>query len=157
MAAAEAGHPRAQYNVGWYYKNGKDVPKDLRKAADWWLKSAEQGYPAAQYSLAFDCYDQIGGQDQARKWIQAAADNGHQHAQKYLGFMYLFGGLGLQRDSVLAHKWLILGTRDNLSLPPRIFCKSMKMLMTSKQIAEAERLANSWKPPPNVMSETNPP
>jgi uncharacterized protein len=156
IAAAQTGHPRAQHNVGCYYYYGKGVPKDLVKAVQWWSKAAEQGDPEAQYSLGFFCYEQIGAKE-SFKWMQKAADNGHQYAQAFLGSMYFWGGPIVSRNKVTALKWLILATKNNSRIPPRIFCRVMKTLMTAQQIAEAERLANSWEPLPDVLSETNPP
>ena len=155
LTAAEAGHPQAQFNVGWHYKNGKGVPKDLAQAAKWWRKAAGAGYPAAQYSLGFDCLDVIPA-DEALRWTQLAADNGLQNAQVYLGWMYFCGGLGLSRDIITAHKWLLLGTRNNPRRVPRIFCKTMRTFMTARQIAEAERLANEWNPRPDANLEIKP-
>jgi TPR repeat protein len=145
MNAAAAGHPRAQFNVGWYYKNGKGVPKNLDEAAKWWLKAAEQDYPAAQYSLGFDCYDQIGGRSEALKWIQRAADNRHQQAQGYLGFMYCCGSFGLPRDSVAGYKWLLLATENNSRLQPRILRKTIGLFMSHAKRSRAEQLARDWK------------
>jgi TPR repeat protein len=156
MTAAEAGHPRAQYNAGCHYHYGKGVPKDPTKATLWWRKAAEQGYPSAQYNLGLLCLEQIGA-DESFKWMREAASNGHQQAQSYLGIAYFWGGSLVARDKAVALKWMMLSTKNNSRLSPRIFCTLMKPFMTSKQIAEAKRLADKWKPPPNVMSETNPP
>ncbi|NRB11253.1 MAG: sel1 repeat family protein [Rickettsiaceae bacterium] len=42
----------AQYNLAVMYKNGDGVKKDLKKAAELYQKSADQGDASAQNSLA---------------------------------------------------------------------------------------------------------
>ncbi len=144
VAYAEKGHPRAQFNLGWHFKHGVGTPKDPIEAAKWWRKAAEQNYPAAQYSLGFDCYDQV-GQNEAYQWIDRAANNGHQQAQVYLGWMYFCGGLGLKRDLISTYKWLTLGTKNNPRISPRIFRVILRLFMGRQQIEEAERLADDWQ------------
>ena len=43
--------PQAQYNRGNDYWYGNGVPQDYAEAANWFRKSAEQGYAEAQYHL----------------------------------------------------------------------------------------------------------
>jgi TPR repeat protein len=39
------------YNVGFFYKNGRGVTKDVKKAKEWWTKAAAQGVERAQSQL----------------------------------------------------------------------------------------------------------
>ena len=41
--AADMGHAPAQYNLGYCYKYGDGVPRDLAVSAEWYRKAAEQG------------------------------------------------------------------------------------------------------------------
>ena len=41
----------AQYNLGALYFNGEGVPKDYKKAVEWWELAAKQGYTPAQTVL----------------------------------------------------------------------------------------------------------
>jgi len=41
--AADMGCAYAQYNLGYCYKYGDGVPRDLDKSAEWYRKAAEQG------------------------------------------------------------------------------------------------------------------
>jgi TPR repeat protein len=43
LKAAELGYAPAQYNLGYCYKYGDGVPRDLTKSAEWYRKAAEQG------------------------------------------------------------------------------------------------------------------
>jgi len=52
VAAAEAGHARAQYFAGTAYANGLGVARDLAAAVAWWFRAAEQGVPQADQALA---------------------------------------------------------------------------------------------------------
>src|SRR5580700_10814277 len=48
---AKEGHPTAQFNLSVAYKAGEGVAQDLEQAASWLLKSAEAGFPPAQYNI----------------------------------------------------------------------------------------------------------
>ncbi|HWC95563.1 MAG TPA: tetratricopeptide repeat protein [Candidatus Sulfopaludibacter sp.] len=50
-AAADKGHPEAQFNLARLYASGHGVKKDEEQAARWTSASAAQGYGAAQVSL----------------------------------------------------------------------------------------------------------
>jgi Tfp pilus assembly protein PilF len=52
LAAAQAGHARAQYFVGVAYASGLGVPRDVGAAVGWWFKAADQGVPQAEEALA---------------------------------------------------------------------------------------------------------
>jgi TPR repeat protein len=52
VAAAEAGHARAQYFAGTAYASGAGVPRDLTAAVTWWFRAAEQGVRQAEQALA---------------------------------------------------------------------------------------------------------
>ena len=41
--AADMGYACAQYNLGYCYKYGDGVPRDLTISAEWYRKAAEQG------------------------------------------------------------------------------------------------------------------
>jgi Tfp pilus assembly protein PilF len=52
LAAAQAGHARAQYFAGVAYASGLGVPRDVGVAVGWWFKAADQGVPQAEEALA---------------------------------------------------------------------------------------------------------
>uniref|UniRef100_UPI002A0A34FA tetratricopeptide repeat protein n=1 Tax=Psychrobacter sp. HII-4 TaxID=1569264 RepID=UPI002A0A34FA len=51
-AEANQGDPQAQFQLGSMYENGEGVSQDKTKAADWYRKSAEQGFADGQNALA---------------------------------------------------------------------------------------------------------
>ncbi len=52
LAAAQAGHARAQYFAGTAYAGGLGVERDLAVAIMWWFRAAEQGVTQADEALA---------------------------------------------------------------------------------------------------------
>jgi TPR repeat protein len=52
VAAAEAGHARAQYFAGAAFAGGLGVERNLTLAVAWWFQAAEQGVPQAEEALA---------------------------------------------------------------------------------------------------------
>ena len=63
------------------------MKKDLKQAAEWYQKSAEQGYVEAQVSLGA-CYEDGEGVekdiDKAVEWYTLAANQGNEAAQEAL-------------------------------------------------------------------------
>ncbi|MEB0280865.1 MULTISPECIES: tetratricopeptide repeat protein [unclassified Mucilaginibacter] len=51
--AAELGNAEAQYNLGYCYQQGIEVPKNDSIANTWLLKSAKQGWLNAQFKIAY--------------------------------------------------------------------------------------------------------
>ena len=43
----------AQYNLAYYYQDGKFVEKDLNKAYEWFLKASKQGMHEAIHQIAY--------------------------------------------------------------------------------------------------------
>jgi len=78
--AAEQGDVSAQFNLGFLYAKGQDVPQDYAKAAAWFGKAAEQGDAKSQYVMGH-LYEQGKGvpQDDAKaaEWFRKAAAQGY--------------------------------------------------------------------------------
>jgi len=152
--AAEQGFAHAQDNIGVMYKNGWGVPQDSAEAAKWFRLGADQGDAVAQHNLGF-MYAKGDGvardYAEAVNWWRRAAEQGYAQAQHNLAIMYE-SGLGVSQDFVQAHAWLSLAAsrfaaseaekRDKV-LEAR---NSVASKMTPAQIAEAQRLAQEWKP-----------
>ena len=84
---AEQGSLRAQFYLGWCYKYGEGVKKDIAKAVEWLTKAAEQSYAPAQNALGF-CYEYGDGVEKdlkkAIEWYTKAAEQGDARAQSNL-------------------------------------------------------------------------
>ncbi len=83
---------------------------------------------------------------EALKWLRLAADQGDALAQCNLGIMYA-EGWGVSKDLVRALMWFNLSAAegDHDAATNR---QNVAPLMTSVQIAEAQKLAREWKPTP---------
>lgn len=112
---AEAGSPRAQYNLGWMHANGKGTPQDFTAAIEWYKKSAEQGNINAQYNLG-NLY--LRGQGAAKNnklafsWFMKAAEQGDAPAQYNLGRMYILG-MGDDKNFLEARFWIKQALENN--------------------------------------------
>jgi hypothetical protein len=152
--AAEQGHASAQYFLGTMYDGGLGVPQDDAEAAKWYRLAAEQGLAEAQYNLGVR-YRKGDGvpQDYAEavKWYRLAAEQGLAEAQSNLGVMYGYGQ-GVQQDYVQAHMWFNLAASRYPASKAEARDKAVRnrdgvaSTMTPAQIAEAEKLAQEWKP-----------
>lgn len=107
LKAYNLGHSKAAYQLGFIYSDpfhpmrklgkkklgGYEIPelpvkRDMTKAFQYYLESAEKGYVTAQYSVG-ECYEKGEGvkknKDEAQNWYQKAAEQGHLQAQDKLG------------------------------------------------------------------------
>jgi uncharacterized protein len=111
------------------------------------LMPAEQGDAKAQVFVAY-LYETGQGvtrnYTKAAEWYGRAARQGNPVAQTQLGNMYRLGR-GVPQNYVLAYMWLDLaerkGSRQAVKLKTNVSGK-----MTKKQLAEAKKLINNWKP-----------
>ncbi len=80
--------------------------------------------------------------DEALRLIHRAADKLHTRAISTLGYMYK-EGWKVPQDYVTAHKWYNIAASlgDDKSKYER---DALAKLMTSSQIAEAQKLAGEW-------------
>jgi uncharacterized protein len=133
---AEQGTAVAQYNLGLLYDNGQGVRKDY-----------DQAHADAQVSLGilYD-YGRSIPQDfkKAVYWYRLSAKQGNDLAQRRLGLMYERGD-GVQKDYVQAYMWYTLGTAGGAGRGAARKDALVKQ-MTPEQIAEAQKLAQEWKP-----------
>lgn len=121
--------------------------KDYAAALQLLRPLVDQGNGVAQFDLGFMYYNGQGvpqNYAEAASWYRKAADQGIADAQYDLGVMYAHGQ-GVPQDYILAHMWFNLaaaqGNQDALK-----FRDIIAGIMTSAQIAEAQRLARDWKP-----------
>ena len=80
---AEAGHPKAQNNLGIMYQYGHGLARDLAEAQRWYRKAAEQGLAAAHFNLGVLYMEGEGGTRdlvQAYLWLSLAAEAGDESA-----------------------------------------------------------------------------
>jgi len=92
MAASEAGHTSAIYNMGLCFEHGRGVPKDIGKAIEYYNIAANKGHGKAQFNLgSFYIHGAPSLQKNEPKAIELlvqAAYNGIAKAQVYLGIHF---------------------------------------------------------------------
>src|SRR5580704_6365219 len=74
---AEKGNPRAQFNLGFMYANGRGVPKNYAEALKWYRLAADQGFASAQHNLGIMYANGQGvalDHVEAVKWYRLAAN-----------------------------------------------------------------------------------
>ena len=101
-----ATKPVAQYYLGYMNLYGQGVEKSIHKAFDWYKKSADQGYPPAQYNLGvlLSKEDTRESLEEAFKYFRAAAKQGMAKAQGKIGNMYE-RGVGVEKNLSKAYYW----------------------------------------------------
>ena len=97
---AHKGNAKAQYLLAHCYSSGNGIEKNVEKAEEWFLKSANQGYADAQYDLAES--HALHAKDNKDKeiiasWLIKAAQSGHIRAMVRLGQLY-YNGEGVKED-----------------------------------------------------------
>ncbi|VVN79583.1 tetratricopeptide repeat protein [Pseudomonas fluorescens] len=87
QSLAQAGYPKAQYQLGKMYYLGNGVDVDYKKAFYWFKLSAEQGIREAQHNLAVMYQDGSGtakNEYASWQWFTQAAKNGFAPSQDIL-------------------------------------------------------------------------
>ena len=105
------------YYVGEIYRKGILVPRDLKEAAAWYRKSADNDEAMAEFSLG-DAYLNGAGVPQdyqlAFKWYLQAAR--HMRTEGYLGLAQIYhDGLGTDRDDTQALSYALQADEKGLT------------------------------------------
>jgi hypothetical protein len=102
QAAAQQGHPRAQFRLGWMYGQGEGVEKDEAQSAYWYEKAAQQGHTTAQFNLGVMNENGEGipqNWERALYWYQKAAQQDYPRAYFCVGWIYEHGKNGPQNQA----------------------------------------------------------
>ncbi len=105
---ANDGYAKAQANLGWMYQTGKGMPKDLKKAIEWYLKAAKQDHVIAKNNLGVMYENGWGTKKNLKRaayWYREAASTGYSYGQYNYGKM-LLEGAGVDKNSKEATYWL---------------------------------------------------
>lgn len=105
---AEGGDADAQYAVALLYREGWGVEKNMKTAAGYYQKSAEQDHRDAMFEMGWLHQTGEGGlvQDYGKsaKWYQKSAEKGHPAAMYGIASFY-YNGMGVERDTATAMSW----------------------------------------------------
>ena len=173
--AADQGLVLAQNNLANTYFFGRGVPQNYGEAFKWYRLAADQSSSYAEnvIGLAYERGIYVAQDDaEAFRWYRRAANKIYErpgdtwiHSPQYnFGAMFA-SGRGTAQDYVQALMWFTLAAAFGDTKPPDEFGMKLlgtpketgpeqrdrlKSLMTSAQIAEAERMAREWAPHPIV-------
>lgn len=113
--AAEGGDPRAAFEVGMRFAEGRGVAADARQAFTWYRLAADKGLVPALYRVAVAWEKGLGTErnpDEAKRAYIAASEKGNVRAMHNLGVLYANG-----RDMNAAIPWFQkaadLGLKDS--------------------------------------------
>ncbi len=113
---AHNGDKEAQYNLGLCYAKGDGITKNQETARNWFLKSADQGFPMAQVHAGVWLVNGIGGAKDAAKGIaycEKAAEQDLGDAYGVLG-EYYFDGKVVPKDYGKALKYFTLSAEKGI-------------------------------------------
>ena len=106
---AELGYPKAQFNLGVMYANGRGVLKNDVEAVKWYREAAEQGLANAQFNLAVSYINGVGipqNYVNAYMWLLLARAQGHQKAAEYTeSIKKQLTATNLSKAQALASEW----------------------------------------------------
>lgn len=108
QSAADLGHADAMGGLGYFYSQGISVPKDLKKALEWFRKGAERGSAKSQYNLgsslmiANEANPDEKKAAEAIEWIRKAAEQKLPEANLTYGTYFYLGENGIHQNYELA-------------------------------------------------------
>ena len=85
---SERGVPEALNNLGAMYLKGMGVPRNQKKAREYFMLAAANNFPPAMYHLGLIFYRGLGAEknlDTAKNWFERSAVLGDKEAQFFLG------------------------------------------------------------------------
>lgn len=88
---ASYGNPKAQFNLGFMYRDGIFVKRDYSKAMEWFSKSAEQEIAEAENEIGVLYFDGKGFKTNKQlglKWFKKSASKGYCIAEYNLAVQY---------------------------------------------------------------------
>ncbi len=115
LPAAQAGDRQAQCSLGYFYENTLPGLRDYGQAADWYRKSADQGYAPAQVSLsAMLRFGRGVRQDLAASTalLQKAAAQGYGMAELALALRCYYG-VGTSQNFTEAFAWFYAAAQQD--------------------------------------------
>ncbi|WP_157017780.1 peptidoglycan-binding protein [Mesorhizobium xinjiangense] len=107
--AADGGDPRAIFEIGRRYDDGRGLAADAAKAAMWYERAAEIGLAPAQYRIGNAYEKGLGVErdtEKAKQWYRRAADQGNASAMHNLAVLHAMGADG-STDNETAARWFL--------------------------------------------------
>lgn len=142
---AKDGMVDAQNALGYLYRNGLGVEKDLLQSMFWYQKSARLGDAVGQYSLGEITRKEGRTKVQqavALEWITKAANQNYADAQYTLGVVF-FQGNNIPQDVPHAYFWLSLGMQNEHAKSMRLF-NHVETLVDEDMKLEQDLRVRDW-------------
>ena len=141
---AKSGDEKAQYWLALINSQGRLIPKNQDASREWMLRSAQQGYAAAQEGMGgiYLSAEGIHPRDnsEAQRWFGLAATQGYAEAQFWLGTGYEQGWFG-PKDYGQALRWLREAAQQGL--PNAQFCLG-QMYEDGEGVPASDVIAAQW-------------
>jgi TPR repeat protein len=117
---------------------------DLESPLEDLIRCATEGDASAQYRVGLRYEFGSGDLVEAVRWFRLAAEQGYAPGQLSMGLAYR-DGRGVATDLAYADMWFTLSAVQGAPVNPARSNKELiERLMTSEQIAEAEKLTREW-------------
>ena len=113
--------------------------------------NTQKGQPLVIYQQALDYLLGRNGSEKsaekAAELFKALAEQNWSSAQHMLGNMY-FAGNGVEKNDLLAYKWLSIASRNNIKLAETIYEKRkiLQNRLTKSNLEQADQWIAEWKP-----------
>ncbi len=118
--AAELGHGYGQFMLANMYLSGEGTRRDKQAYVRWMEKSAESGYPPANYLVGVGMHSK-NPQDAALAitYLEKAAQNEHVGSMHMLGLIWATG-TGVKKDHAEALRWFRMAKAHGLPVEDRL-------------------------------------
>ncbi len=122
--AAELGHDYGQFMLANMYLSGEGTRRDKQAYVRWMEKSAESGYPPANYLIGVGIYSK-NSEDAAlaMTYLEKAAQQEHAGAMHMLGLIWATG-TGVKKDHAEALRWFRMAKAHGLSVEERLLSEA---------------------------------
>lgn len=144
--AENGSHADQSYLASMYEEGAQGAPKDLEKAAEWYLRAAEDK-SAEHLSWVGRIYDQGIGVPQdhreAYRWYYEAAMKGYAVAAYSLGYLVA----RTKQDKVETFKWFMVSLElsdPTMTEKLKPMLEKLKSRMAKPEISAAVALADKW-------------
>jgi hypothetical protein len=132
QTAADAGGEYGQFMLANMYLAGEGVKRDPKQYLQWMQRSADNGYPPANYLMGM-AYISCNPSEAAR-YFEAAAKEEHGSAMHMLGLMYA-SGVGVAQSDREALRWFRLARAQGVPVEDRFLSEAGVQAYT-KQIKQ---------------------
>lgn len=149
LANNQPGGVSPSPEIATLYSQGLEAynEEDYAKAAEQWLKAAEEGHAGAQYGVA-NLYANGQGvaqnDSEAVSWYREAAEQGMADAQYTLGVLYM-SGVRVPQDIEEAYFWISLSTTSTNEHYATVK-EQLEVQIPASRVAAVKERVEDWVP-----------